>query len=245
MIATPVRGGLETELRETSTLSSSLVDRLYALHARHFDGADPHRFRADLAAKQWVILLRDAEGLPVGYSTQALQESVVRGRRVRAVFSGDTLVDRAHWGSLALVRAWGRFVGERLREEPDQPLYWLLISKGHRTYLFLPLFFRRYFPCFSAPIPSWERSVRDTLAIDRFGDRYDPAAGLYRPVAGDRLRPELDSSSRRLRNPHVRFFRHANPDYLEGVELVCLAEIGPENLRGAALAGLREGMAAG
>jgi hypothetical protein len=46
------------------------------------------------------------------------------------------------------------------------------------------------------------------------------------------LKPELAViPERRRANPHVRFFLQKNPGFAAGHELVCLAEISPQNLK--------------
>jgi hypothetical protein len=81
--------------------------------------------------------------------------------------------------------------------------------------------------------PVFESDLLQSVAIRRFGTRYDPAAGILRAKPGDqRLREgiaELDD--KRLRDPHVAFFRERNPGHAQGDELVCLARFHPDNLK--------------
>ena len=37
-------------------------------------------------------------------------------------------------------------IGQIKREAPDMPLYWFLLVKGHRTFKYLPVFGRSFFP---------------------------------------------------------------------------------------------------
>jgi hypothetical protein len=228
-------------------LSGSQVERLSALYQEHYDGADPARFRADLAEKEWAILLREREtGLIVGFSTQMLIDATVQGRSVRALFSGDTIIHRAYWGSQELVRTWCRFAGQAKALDPVLPLYWFLISKGHRTYLYLPLFFETFSPRHDRETPPFEEQLLDTLSRARYGAAYNPETGLIRHAdLHDRLKPDLDASPSRESNPHVRFFLQKNPAYAEGTELACVAEISPENMRSLARRELEAGLRAG
>ena len=98
------------------------------------------------------------DGTVRGFSTQRVLAATVEGTRVRAIFSGDTVIDRAYWGEQELVRGWSRFAGAVRAEAPETPLFWFLISKGYRTYLYLPLFFARYFPRHDAPTPPFEQA---------------------------------------------------------------------------------------
>lgn len=240
------RSRLLGEIVPVARLSPALAERLFGLYVEHYDGAEPNRFHADLAEKEWVLLFRDAgSGSPVGFSTQMLLEARVEGRPVRALFSGDTIIRRDYWGSQELVRAWLHLAGEQKARCGAAPFYWFLISKGYRTYLYLPLFFHAFYPRCDAPTPPFEQRLLETLAGAKYPGEFRAASGLIEHRGPhDRLRPELDASARRLRNPHVAFFLQRNPTYAEGTELACIAEIAPENMRGFARAELLAGMRA-
>ena len=114
----------------------------------------------------------------------------------------------------------------------DGRVHWFLISKGYRTYRFLPVFFNRFFPVFSVPTPPESQRLLDVVASTRFGPAYDPASGLVR-FGGrhDRLRPGMNDIPERVgRDPHVRFFLQRNPGYAIGDELACVADIAHSNL---------------
>jgi hypothetical protein len=240
-----VKARLRGVVVKAKEIGSDDLARMYELHSAHYVGVDPDRFRLDLAEKDWVILLRDEQELLAGFSTQKLLTTASAAGSARALFSGDTIIAREHWGTQELVRTWCRFAGGVLVEDRSAPLYWFLISKGHRTYLYLPFFFREYFPRRDTPTPSPLQRLLDTLASAKFGSEYDPATGLITPTCPhDRLKPELDTLDQRTRNPEVAFFRARNPHYAAGIELACLAEISPENMRGAARRELEAGMAA-
>ena len=70
------------------------------------------------------------------------------------------------------------------------------------------------------------------LAARRFGDAYDPEAGIVRfAEPRGRLKPEwarLDATGSAAR--HAAFFLERNPGYVRGHELVCLTEIALENM---------------
>jgi hypothetical protein len=220
------------EIVDRPALPPALVDRLYALQDLCYDGVDPARFRADLEEKQWVILLRDGEGGEVvGFSTQRTLEVEVAGRRVRALFSGDTVIDPAYWGEQTLVRAFCRLIGRLLASGPG-PLYWFLISKGHRTYLYLPTFFHSFWPCHERPTPPFEAELIRVLGQSRYPGEFDAARGVIRPRGPhDRLKEALDGSARRGHHPHVAFFLERNPGHRRGDELLCVADLDPQNLR--------------
>ncbi|HEV8254234.1 MAG TPA: hypothetical protein VGQ78_05730 [Vicinamibacteria bacterium] len=224
---------LRSEITDASALRAHEVERLYALHEASYDGVDRARFRRDLEEKRWVILLREAEhGEVVGFSTQRILDASVQGRRVRALFSGDTVIDPAYWGEQALVRAFCQLIGRLQTEGGDRALFWFLISKGHRTYLYLPTFFVEFWPRHDRPTPTFEAELIRVLGETRYPGEFDPATGLIRPRgAHDRLKRGLDTSAHRARNPHVAFFVSRNPGHAEGHELACVADLSPQNIR--------------
>lgn len=152
-------------------------------------------------------------------------------KHVRLVFSGDTIVDREHWGGTAMAIAWGRLVFHLIERYSDRPLYWYLISKGFRTYRFLPVYFREFFPRHDAAAPREIGAIIDAVARRKFGTRYDAARGIVRAAPdADRLRAEMgELSESRLSDPHLRFFVERNPGHVDGDELCCLAPLTREN----------------
>jgi hypothetical protein len=233
---------LKGAISTPADLSGPDRDRMFALMAEHFDGVTPEAFARDLDQKRWVLLLRDAAGDVQGFTTIGFDAVEVEGRRIEAVFSGDTIVHRDHWGTTELAQAWGRFVLSLAREDGEGPLFWFLISKGVRTYRFLPLYFQAYWPRHDAETPPFESAVMAGLAEARYPGCYDAATGVLR-FGGekDRLRADLAAiSPGRLRDPAVQFFLARNPGYVDGDELVCLARLAPDNLTPAAWRVLRQ-----
>jgi hypothetical protein len=205
--------------------------QMFALLARHFDGVSEAVFAADLDEKNWALLFED-EGALVGFSTLLLHPFVHRGETLTVVYSGDTIVDPAAWGTPALPRLWIHAV-RKLHAEEGQGgrLVWLLIASGFRTYRFLPVFWRDFHPRHDLPMTPEVASLRDALARARFGDRYDPARGVVRLESPQPLRPHLAGvPEARRTDPHIAFFLAANPGHAQGDELVCLTELSDENL---------------
>src|SRR5688500_7472487 len=136
---------LEGRLLPLEELSRSRRSQMFALFARHYDGVTLDQFEEDLAEKQWVIEVVDAaDGSLCGVSRQCVIEAAVGGATVLALFSGDTIVDRKFWGDAALSHVWGHLALSLIDAYRDKPLYWYLISKGYRTYRFLPVFFHKF-----------------------------------------------------------------------------------------------------
>ena len=218
-------------MRDVESLSPSERDAMWALYSRFYAGTSHALFAADLAGKRAALLLHDAAGALQGFSTLDWWERGFEGAPVRILFSGDTIIDRAHWGSQALAFNWLRFAGTLKAQAPDVPLYWFLIVKGQRTYRYLSAFARRFIPHWSeAEPPAWRRLL-DTLAHERFGDAY--ADGVVR-FAGSHghLAPAWAAVSERERaRADVALFLQRNPGYAQGHELACLCELSQANLR--------------
>ena len=223
---------LESQTIAVSELRPECVAQMRQLMQAHYEGVSEQRFMADLQAKHWAILLYDSDRL-CGFSTQVLFDYQHENRAVRILFSGDTIIDKSHWGSLALPVAWGRLMLSLLAARPGMDLYWLLTSKGYKTYRFLPVFFHEFYPCHTAETPAFQKTLLRNVAAQRFGARFDAATGVLRAEPGaQRLREgiaELDD--KRLRDPHVAFFQKRNPGHSQGDELVCLARFHPDNLK--------------
>jgi hypothetical protein len=200
-------------------LGVETVSSMLELLQRHFDGVTPGQFAADLAAKDWVVLVEDDAGAVQGFSTLAVYDSAVAP--VRVVCSGDTIVASTARGSTALGRAW---LGAIRQTRPD---YWLLLTSGLATYRFLPVFWREFWPRHD----SQERPpLLDELAAERFGAGYDATTGTVRFDTPQRLRGDAGPGpSGRRADPHAEFFARANPGHAQGDELVCLCPLSPGN----------------
>lgn len=230
---------------EVAALGESERRAMFALYERYYAGTSWALFSADLAAKDLVIVLRDESGTLKGFSTLSIYQRTFEGAPVRVMFSGDTVVDERQWGQQALAFMWLRLAGAIKARHPATPLYWLLISKGHRTYRYLPAFSRVFIPSPDDAERGPLYALRDFLARDRFGVNYDADAGVVRfPESRGHLRASyggVPAAHRRL--PAVDFFLRHNPGYACGDELVCLCELAPDCLkpiaRRAFLAGMR------
>ena len=193
---------------------------MLALMQENFVGVTAERFRGDLAEKNWVILLEDEVWNLRGFSTLLLYATQVDGVPVRVVYSGDTIVHRDAWGSNALARTW---LGAVRAWQSEVPLYWLLITSGFRTYRFLPVFWKEFWPRHDAPVLP---SLLTAMARERFAHRYDPATSILRFAAPQVLRNGLkEIPPGRLGNPHVNFFARVNTGHARGDELVCLCPL--------------------
>ena len=256
-------------------LTPSHLEQMYGLLGAYFEGVSRERFAADLAEKEWVVLLtRPATGEVRGFSTlmrialsqeasgtgpgasgagpeasDAGPEASGAGPRasgagpgasgagpVVAYFSGDTIIHRDDWGSPELPRTWIHHAMDLARREQGARVYWYLISSGYKTYRFLPVFFREFYPTWERPTPPEVQRLLDELGRQKFGAQYDPGRGVIRFREAAPLRQGVaEVTERRLKDPAVAFFVQANPGHGEGDELACIAELNPANFTPAGL----------
>lgn len=225
-----------------AALDTATRAAMCALYLSVYEASSPALFAADLAAKDEVLLLH-ADGALVGFTTLKLSACDWHGQPLRVVYSGDTVVAPAHWGQTALSFAWVRRLGEIQRQHPTERLLWLLLVKGHRTYRYLHVFARRFFPHEHHTEPELA-ALAATLAAQAFPEDYQPATGLvaFEPSRGQ-LRPELaEPRPDELGRPGVAYFLARNPGFRRGHELVCLCEVSEANMKPLTLRLFREGL---
>ena len=211
-------GGVKVEIWSQSLLGEADRAAMERLYREFYVGADEADFRRDLAEKDYVIVLRGTD--VCGFSTMKLVEAA----GMRVLFSGDTVVETSQRGQWGLAGGFGHMIKLVERLFPDETAYWFLISKGARTYRFLPTFFRRYVPGDAADADLSARLARIASAL--YSREYDPATGVLH-FAGrkDRLRDD----ALRMDRESVRF-RALNPGWVNGDELCCLAPLSTGNL---------------
>jgi len=211
------------------------MQEMFALFSRYYDGVNLRTFHKDLKSKDWVILFREVQSKKVqGFTSLAFFEHHYQDDMIAIVYSGDTVVHQPYWNSRIVAKSWIRAV-MNLARGTQRPLYWLLISSGFRTYRYLPVFFKHYYPCSSRQTPSHTRLLMNDLATHLFADQYNRTTGIVRFREGCtplkhmyRFFPEI-----REQDPYSRFFEQQNPGHADGDELVCLTEISLDNLTSA------------
>jgi len=215
------------ERRLTGSVVSRTTDEergeMYALFESYFAGTARARFESDLAEKDGVILLRDRDRI-CGFSTFKW----IDDGDIVAFFSGDTIVDREYWGETVLSRMWAKIAFAKA-DQTDRKVYWFLISSGYKTWRFLPVFFREFYPNPETPTPVPVQALIDNLGAHKFGDEY--ANGIVRFRNATPLRRGVaEITEERLRDPLIAFFARANPGHASGDELACLTEVSRANL---------------
>ena len=227
------RQAVQFHLTPRAELTTARKCEMFRLLAQHFDGVTLEQFGRDLAEKNLALLLYRGERLG-GFSTLLAYTTDVEGAAVNVIYSGDTIVAPEAWGTTALPRAWVTGVEALRMTLPPGRCFWLLLTSGFRTYRFLPVFWREFHPRFDHVTPPERERLLKQIARERFGSEFDSLRGIVRFRRPQRLRAGLNQvAGGRTDDPHVVFFLSRNPGHADGDELVCLAELCPENLTAA------------
>ena len=200
-------------------LSEADIRSMFRVFSENFDGATPDIFERDLSNKNWVILLYDGETKELeGFSTLTLYETQFNDQPISVVYSGDTIIRREYWGTPELPRSWIHTVLEK-SANMVQPLYWLLISSGYKTYRFLTVFYKEFYPRYDKPTPPEMQAIMEQLALQRFGPEYHCEEGIVRFKDGATpLRDGVaEVTDERLQDPHVAFYVSKNPGYVNEI----------------------------
>ncbi|MCH8544396.1 MAG: hypothetical protein LAT61_12560 [Alcanivorax sp.] len=205
------------------------IQQMYGIFRKYYANTSLEVFLADLSKKTGLFLIRcrDSRRI-VGFSTVASLRLKHGNRTVRGVFSGDTIIEKEYWGSRALQKQFFVFMLRERVLHPFTPLFWLLISKGYKTYLLLANNFFRYHPHPDGHYGHYEPLVRqycDTL----FPNTYDGERRLL--DFGDnyqKLRDDVADITADMRRgyPKIDFFQTRNPTWREGTELPCIGQAG-------------------
>jgi hypothetical protein len=224
---------IQFRLVPRAELSPANKTKMFGLLTQHFEGVTPEQFARDLAEKNLALLLEREDAL-AGFSTLQAYTTTLEGETINVIYSGDTIVTPGAWGTTALPRAWVAGVDALRAKLPPARCFWLLLTSGFRTYRFLPVFWREFFPRFDAVTPETSQGTLNQLAKERFGNQFHPESGVVRFTNPQRLKDGLEQIPEgRERDPHISFFLLRNPGHANGDELICLTELCPENLTAA------------
>ena len=209
-----------------ATVTPEQRARLWLLFAETYADVDEAVFQADFASKDDVILLDDGE--LQGFSTLRELQVEVDGRVHIGMFSGDTVVARRYWGDRTLGRAFLAHLFWRRLRALHRPYWWILISKGYKTYLIMANNFPAHWPRRELATPPAVVPVMEAFGGALFGANYYADSGIVRwDVPHGRLRPGIaDVTADLVQNvPRVGFFEERNPGWPKGEELFCLARM--------------------
>ncbi len=222
-----------SQTKQIAELTPSERATMFGLLSLEFLGVSRQDFIRDLEEKEAVMLLRKEthDGEIVGFSTLMMLNLPIEGRKVKAVFSGDTTILPEYRSSTGFGIEIGRYFMKALHTSLGQEIYYILISKGWRTYKILPFFFRHFAPKYDADVSKTDKEVMDAFGQVKYPRDYDPNRGLIMfSKETQRLIPgSIDAVPPSEPDEHIRFFLEVNRTYLSGTELVCVAPVNQGN----------------
>jgi Na+-translocating ferredoxin:NAD+ oxidoreductase RnfD subunit len=198
---------------------------MFELFSRYYVDVSYQKFCEDLREKTHVFLFRDRQGI-VGFST-IFRKPLPDVAPGLFLFSGDTVVREDYWGSRLLQVAFFKFIVASKLRALGQPLYWMLISKGAKTYLMMRKNFAQSFPSSAGATPPVLQRVLERFYRWKFGESFDGKTGVIRfasslgAVKGNLADPQGELGA----DPDTAHFLKLNPGYKKGEELACIAEI--------------------
>jgi hypothetical protein len=220
-----------TVVKQVQDVSESERQKITTLYLKYYEGSNANLVEQDLAKKSEIILLLYDKQI-VGFTTLEFYSHQWNHQLIRVVFSGDTIIDKQHWGRQTLTFACISRMGWYKQQQPDVPVYWFLIVKGHRTYKYLPVFVKSFYPHWEYESQSL-KSIVESLVIEKFGEVYNPSTGVleFHESQGHLKQAYAYPDEREIDKPSVKYFLQRNPGYIKGHELVCLCELAAENMK--------------
>jgi len=210
-------------------LSKEQKHEMYLLMDTYYANSSIEQFENDLKEKNWVLLLFCNSSI-IGFSTQKLFEVNVHNEDILVLFSGDTIIDRQYWGSMTLSIAFGKLMLIILEQNKGKKLYWMLISKGLRTYKYLTNFMVEYYPNNKTKTPYSIKELMDYLGYLKYPNNYNKETGIIEAKQGSQHLVQDHEPSKNEFKEHELFFYKANPGYAKGDELLCLTQLSLENM---------------
>ena len=221
---------LKSNLLKISELTDTDKLAMFRLMQDVYNGENWDKFLLDMTEKNYALVLYNEKSQIAGFTTIEIFD--FEGNII--IYSGDTVVEENSRGDIELMRAWWKFSYTVQQNNPDKSVFWLLISKGWRTYKFFPMFLKKIYPTYRYETPQEVQEFINRLALTKFGDCYKD--GIVVPEKPDMLKSgKNDVPKRRINDSDVMFFLKKNPEFYKGNELVCLAELSVANLTKAGL----------
>ena len=223
-----------SETKKVAACSEHEKETFYRLLCQGFLGVTWNDFIRDFQEKDAVMILRKehSEGEIVGWSTLMVLTLALPGTEVKGIFSGDTIVLPEYRSGTGLGVELGRYFMHVYEQFPQHIVYYILISKGWRTYKILPFFFKEFSPRYDKPPSACDKAVMDAFGKLKYPHHYNSATGVI-TFTPQRLRlGSIDAIPVKV-DAHTQFFLRSNPGYLEGHELVCVARVSPDNFTSA------------
>lgn len=120
-----------TRYQALNNITVQDIRDMFKVFCRYYDNVALDQFVTDLGKKTGAF---------------GVYRMQVDGQEIKGVFSGDTVLEKEHWGHRAINAAFVKRVLWEAIKNPMTPQYWFLISKGYKTFLLLSRNFPEYYP---------------------------------------------------------------------------------------------------
>lgn len=219
-------GKKQVEVKAVAELVNLEKNQMWDLFSKYYDDISQDKFLDDLSNKQKVLIFK-YNGIVKGFSTLIVYPIEFRGKKIRVLFTGDTIKDRAFWGDKTMNHGFSKFLMQEWLANPLTPFYWFLISKGYKTYLFATKNLIQFWPRYDQQTPDSVTALIRHLAIERYGDAYVEGRGVlkFSEKMGKLLADVAPLTESEMAIPEISYFVEKNPGHAEGDELCCVGKI--------------------
>ncbi len=208
-------------------LSEALKRDMFSLFEKYYDYVDFDRFLTDLNEKTHVFFFYE-QGTKrlVGFST-IFRKEIPEIASGLFLFSGDTVIHEDYWGSKALQKSFFWFILESKIVSIRRPVYWMLMSKGVKTYLMMRKNFPASYPNYREKTPKEFKRVQNAFYQLKFPKHFKAESGLivFEEKAGSVKTDSHFKPKEKTEDPEANFFYQKNPGFENGEELACICEI--------------------
>jgi hypothetical protein len=229
----------------SKNLTQSSIERMYCIMEQNYSSISFPSFKNDLKNKQFIGLLKDIDNQIQGFTTYAINPFGLGNSEYNILFSGDTIISPPYWGSQELAKGWCTTVGGLISGNPEKKWYWFLLSKGHRTYLYLPLFFKKYYPAVNKSEQADLFPIINKCANAMYGSNWKPKKKVitFDKSHGELKKIHAETTLKKVKsNVHIDFFLRRNPGFENGDELTCMTELSIDNMKRFTKNNVLEGM---
>jgi hypothetical protein len=219
---------ITANFRKIENVSVPQLLEMHKVFTQYYHNADLNTFVLDMGKKTGVILLEDKiKNKIIGFTTWSELKITNNGKKSIGIFSGDTVVEKEYWGNKALQKTFVKQLLKTKIKNPKTSVFWLLISKGYKTYLLLTNNFPKHYPSYKKNNIKLE-SIVDEYCNKLYPDAYNGDERLlnfgddYQYLKDDVAEITTDMTTE---NPKIRHFTKLNPSWQQGTELPCVGEV--------------------
>lgn len=214
-------------------LSSAQLEIMFGLMAENYDHVSREMFVNDLSNKHYVGLIKDLDDNIQGFTTYAINPKNSGTSAYNIIFSGDTIIHPQFWGTQIMSKGWSYTIGMMIQSDPGKKWYWYLMSKGHRTYLYLPIFFKEFYPSpHDHTMENCLKQIAHEVSNKLFGNSWKRDLGViqFEDNHGELNAQMVEATFKKKNSPYISFFLQKNPGFTKGDELVCIVPLYLNNL---------------